>query len=76
MPQLFKKNKLVHIPTAAQPEPPTVNEIVTELKTRLHPLDFSKHKALEPQTQHRNAFREKIHFHRWSWSPSNGARAR
>ena len=47
------KHKFVHVPTAARPEPPTVEEIVTELQSRLQPLDFGKRKASEKQTQKR-----------------------
>jgi len=52
LPQLVK-NKFVHIPTAARPNPPTIEEVVTELQARLQPLDFSKRKAPEKQTQKR-----------------------
>ena len=47
------KNKYVHIPTAARPNPPTIEEVVTELQARLQPLDFTKRNLPEPQTQKR-----------------------
>lgn len=52
LPQLIK-NKYVHIPTAARPEPPTIQEVMDELVARLQPLDHKKRKAPEPQTQKR-----------------------
>ena len=50
------KHKYVHIPTAARPEPPTIGEVVAELEARLKPLDPTKRKANEPQTQKRKQF--------------------
>ncbi|CAJ1336514.1 unnamed protein product [Effrenium voratum] len=38
LPQLVK-NHFVHIPTAARPDPPTIGEVVKELKARLHRVD-------------------------------------
>lgn len=55
LPQLVK-NKFVHIPTASRPNPPSVEEVVIELKARLQPLDFSMRKAPEKQTQKRKAW--------------------
>lgn len=52
LPQLVR-NKFVHIPTKARPDPPTIEHVVKELQARLHPLDFAKRKAPEPQTQKR-----------------------
>jgi hypothetical protein len=46
--QQLVKNKFVQIPAEARPDPRTVQEVVTELKACLVPLDFGKHKALEP----------------------------
>jgi hypothetical protein len=50
------KNKYVHIPTKARPEPPTIREVVDELTARLQPLDFHKRKDPEAQTQKRKRY--------------------
>jgi len=55
LPQLVKHHYL-HVPTAAQPMPPSVGQVVNELKARLHKMDVQDRKKQDPQAIKRKQY--------------------